>query len=350
MPRRSLLAPHWTRPALLGPDRAFEVIAASRSIDRPRVILTQGGEAISARVDHATPLRQGLARYTCIAPEAQPGRLYDLELRYQDAFAGMPRAAAVLPKDTTVLALLHCTDLHLLVPVAGQGMVDRSALLSALVARINALRPDLVVCTGDVITRYDTRKGALPADTIREQIRRAVALLALIEVPLYVTLGNHDAAFEVTREDWYAAMGGGWNGGTDEYSLDWGAVHLAMLDCFAHYDPQNVLVRRSFTDAQLDWLRRDLQAAAAARQRLVFAHYDYREQLPALLPELEIDGLFYGHARGLYPEALHENGVRDGHLYDTYAYNLVRVAPEGITFDKVSWEALAARAQGPGFA
>jgi hypothetical protein len=269
-----------------------------------------------------------------------PGALYDLELRSGGARARMPRAASALPGDTRTLTLLHCTDLHLLVPVAGEGMVDRSALFTALVDRINALRPDLVVCTGDIISRYDTEKRALPLQTIRWQIRQAVELLAPLEVPFYLTLGNHDAAFDATRGDWYAAMGGGWNGGTDEYCLDCGEVHMAMLDCFAHYDRQNVVLRHSFTESQLEWLRADLAAVPAQQRRIVFAHYDYRKQLPPLFPELRIDALFYGHAKGMYPETLAEHGIWDGHLADTMAYNLVRVTPEGMTSEKVSWESL----------
>jgi len=157
---------------------------------------------------------------------------------------------------------------------------------------------------------------------------------------LYVTLGNHDAAFEATRGDWYAAMGGGWNGRTDDYSLDWGPVHLAKLDGFAHYDRQNEQLRSSFTEDQLAWLRADLAAVPARRLRLVFAHYDYHRQLPPLFPELRVDALFYGHAKGMYPELLAAHGIWDGHLADTMAYNLVRLTGERIASEKVSWESL----------
>jgi hypothetical protein len=337
----SILAPHWAHPALIGPDRTFQVVVRASLDGTPALRLSAGAEALPVRVVDVAPLRPGLVQYTCATAAApEPGALYALEVQDGGARAGMPRAASVLPRDTSTLALLHCADLHLLLPVADVGMVDRSALLTTLVNRINVLRPDLVVCTGDVISRYDERKRALPARTIRWQIRQAVELLAPLEVPLYVTLGNHDAAFEATRGDWYAAMGGGWNGGTDEYSLDWGRVHLAMLDCYAHYDEQNVQLRSSFAEGQLAWLRADLASTPVGHVRLVFAHYDYHKQLPPLLPELRIDALFYGHAKGLYPDLLAAHGIWDGHLADTMAYNLVRLTPEGITSEKVSWESL----------
>jgi hypothetical protein len=339
----SIHAPHWTRPALLGPSRTFQVIADARPDDMPSLALIEGQKVVPVRIEQTEQQHRGLIQYTCTVLGGRAGVLYDLELRTQDTRAKMRRAVSVLPEDTTALALLHCTDLHLLTPVAEQGMLDRSALVAALVAHINALRPDLVVCTGDVISRYDTHKRVLPADTIRWQIRRAVELLAPIEVPFFVTLGNHDAAFAATREDWYAAMGGGWHGGTDEYSLDWGDYHLAMMDCFAHYDPQNVVLRHSFTNEQLDWLCEDLRATSERQQRLVFAHYDYRKQLPALFPELRVDALFYGHARGMYPDVLAQHGIWDGHLADTQAYNLVRLTPEGINSEKLSWASLGSQ-------
>ena len=150
--------------------------------------------------------------------------------------------------------------------------------------------------------------------------------------------------FEKVVHD-YAAMGGGWNGRTDDYSLDWGRYHLAMMDCFAHYDAQNVLVRSSFTHGQLGWLRRDLEAASASRLRLVFAHYDYHRQLPLLFSDLRVDAFFYGHAKGLYPQELERYGVWNGHLADTQAYNLVHFSPDGIAAQVVSWEGL--RSRGP---
>jgi hypothetical protein len=113
-----------------------------------------------------------------------------------------------------------------------------------------------------------------------------------------------------------------------------------MMDCFAHYNRQNAPLRSSFTEGQLEWLRADLAATSARQWRLVFAHYDYHKQLPPLLPELRVDALFYGHAKGMYPEALAAHGIWDGHLDDIMAYNLVRLMAEGITSEKVSWGSL----------
>lgn len=51
--------------------------------------------------------------------------------------------------------------------------------------------------------------------------------------------------------------------------------------------------------------------------------------------------------KGLYPETLAEHGIWDGHLADTEAYRLVRLAPSGILSEKASWASLAVRTCAP---
>jgi predicted MPP superfamily phosphohydrolase len=271
-----------------------------------------------------------------VADESVPDGLYDLHVQAHRQRFRMPHAVGIVSEAET-LTLLHCSDLHLLKPTPGGEMRDRSAMINVLVARANAVCPNLVVCTGDLVQRYDGEKKALPPEQIRCQICRVKDLLLQIRVPFYVTLGNHDAAFEATRADWYEAMGGGWSGGTDDYSVDVGAYHLVMMDCFAHYDPQNVQLESSFTPGQLQWLRKDLSASSQSRFRIVFAHYDYRGQLSPLLDEPGIDALFYGHSGPLYPERFRQSGVLDGHLADDQAYSLLTLKPDGIAVSKMRW-------------
>jgi hypothetical protein len=253
----------------------------------------------------------------------------------------MPRAAAVPAEGQDRLTILHCSDLHLLKPTPEGVLVDRSVLIEALVSRANHLSPDLVVCTGDLIQRYDGEKKALPQNCMRWQIQQIRLLMSAVRVPLYITVGNHDVAFEPVRPYWYEAVGGGWKKGTDDASLDWDGHHLVLLDCFGHYDAQNHLLENSFTDRQLHWLQQDLLAASGCRSRLVFAHYDYRKQLPSLLSPLRIDALFYGHAEALYPEAFRESGAWDGHLDASQVFQLVQVTAQGISAQSTSWAELA---------
>ena len=69
--------------------------------------------------------------------------------------------------------ILHLTDLHF--------GFHRQALVQPLLARIVALRPDLVVVGGDI-----THRG------LEAQMREARAFLDRIEAPLICMPGNHD--------------------------------------------------------------------------------------------------------------------------------------------------------------
>jgi len=253
----------------------------------------------------------------------------------------MPHAVAAPAEGQGRLTVLHCSDLHLLKPTPEGTLEDRSAAIGALVSRTNLLCPDLVVCTGDLIQRYDVEGNALSTVQMRWQIRRVRRLMAGIKVPLYITTGNHDVAFEHVRPYWYERMGGGWDGDTDDVSLDWEGYRLVLMDCFGHYDAQNRLLESSFTEGQLQWLQQDLLAASGSRARLVFAHYDYRQQLPPLMRALKIDALFYGHSHALYPEALRESGVWDGHLDASQAFHLVELTAAGMRCETTTWAELA---------
>jgi len=331
--------PFWTRPALVGPDRAFQVVLAHDAGQVPALGLLRGDDSIPVSVDGRVGAKRGLSAWACHADESTPPGLYDLAVHLGGDECSVHGAVCLVPPQASDLTVLHCSDLHLLKPTP-DGMQDRTGLVGALLDRINELCPDLVVCTGDLISRYDERKQALPAGCIRWQIAWLAEHLAKLRVPLYVTVGNHDVAFECTRSDWYTAMGGGWQGATDDLSADWGPYHLTMMDCFAHYDGDNRVLATSFTSHQLEWLANDLRSAANSSRRLLFAHYDYRMQLPALLDNLAIDIILYGHSRAMYPDLLARFGICDGHLADAEAYNLVHLGAGRISTERLYWSQL----------
>jgi predicted phosphodiesterase len=332
--------PRWSRPACLGRSRSFEIVLQSEPVRAPRVVLKDGRGDIPAAVESVVHLGSGLSCCSCTTAEVAPGHLYDLEVCADGRLWRMPHAVAVPAERQDCLTILHCSDLHLLKPTPEGTLEDRSAAIEALVSRANLLCPDLVVCTGDLVQRYDAEGNALPTVLIRWQIRRMRHLMGGIAVPFYITVGNHDVAFEEVRPYWYERMGGGCQGGTDDASLDWQGVHLVLMECFGHYDPRNRLLESSFTEGQLQWLQQDLSAASESRARLVFAHYDYKQQLPPLMHELRIDALFYGHSHALYPEEFCENGVWDGHLDASQAFQLVQLAAHGMRRETTTWAEL----------
>ena len=338
--RSPIRRPFWTRPA---PLRAGGVLPLALEAEATR------GEAPEARLRRGKetwPLELGgqeaggLGLWEGRLPEDVPPGSYDLQVRIAGKRYTQRRAVVVLPERIEELTIAHCSDLHVLKPTP-ETLKDRSGHILALIERLNDLRPDLVVCTGDLISRYDPTKRPLPAKTIRWQIRWMAEHLGEIKAPLYVTTGNHDVAFRKTREDWYAAMGGAGDGRPDDASVDWGPFHLSLLDCFAYYDAQNAPLTSSFSPEQLAWLRADTAATDPDATRLLFAHYDYHRQLPALLPFLGLDAFFYGHSGPLYPEELERHAVWDGHLPAALACRVVHCVGKAVEVrESVPWQAL----------
>jgi len=330
--------PRWTRPAPVGVDGHLH-LALHRHVHSPSVFLHREGRTVPVPVIDGQAAKDGSSVYEADVTGQAPG-LYDLEVVAGSLRHVEPHAVCVLRPGVEELRLVHCSDLHLLKRADG-GMQDRTAHVAAMVERLNALRPDLVVCTGDLISRYDAGKQPLPSGVIRWQIRWLREHLAALSVPLYVTVGNHDVAFDDTRDDWYAAMGRRAED-ADDWSVNWGRFHLTMMDCFIHYDRHNVALAASFTPRQLVWLQNDLTTVAPGLARLLFAHYDYSCQLPEILPLLGLDAFFYGHSRPLYPDALERHAIWDGHLPADWAYRAVRVTGRCVVEeDSATWEMLA---------
>lgn len=135
---------------------------------------------------------------------------------------------------------------------------DNNANVARVVARLNALspRPDVVIATGDLAA--DARPGEYEA---------LDALLAPLEIPLYVLPGNHDL-----REPLRAAFAGRYGVENDGAAyvrtvVDDYALRLVALDTtVAHYHNGAV------PEEQARWLDATL-AAAPDHLTLVFMHH-----------------------------------------------------------------------------
>ena len=76
----------------------------------------------------------------------------------------------------------HISDLHILAGSALQYGIDTAAVLRAAVDRLNRLRPDFVVASGDLIS-----------DESEASCRRIQGLIQPLERPIHFLMGNHDA-------------------------------------------------------------------------------------------------------------------------------------------------------------
>lgn len=80
------------------------------------------------------------------------------------------------------LSFLHISDLHILAEEGRrQYSLDTAAVLQQAIPMMNALRPDFIVASGDLIS-----------DESEESYRRLQALLQPVEAPVHFLMGNHD--------------------------------------------------------------------------------------------------------------------------------------------------------------
>jgi len=93
-----------------------------------------------------------------------------------------------LPKAFTGFRIVQLSDLHF-------GFLVPPELIRHVVERANALKPDLIVCTGDYVHEKDSTK----------QIDQVWPILSMLAAPagVYSVLGNHDHWADTARSDYW---------------------------------------------------------------------------------------------------------------------------------------------------
>lgn len=167
------------------------------------------------------------------------------------------------------LSFLHISDLHI---VAEEGRrqygVDTPAILRQAIPIMNALRPDFIVASGDLIS-----------DESEESYRHLQTLLQPVEAPIHFLMGNHDdrTAFrrvfrptEPTSADPVCE------------AIDRGGVRFLLLDSTLPGKEEGRLAGE-----QLDWLEAEL-TAYPERPTWIFLHH---QPLPICICWLDALGL-----------------------------------------------------------
>jgi hypothetical protein len=178
---------------------------------------------------------------------------------------------------------------------------------------IGLVRPDLVVWTGDTIYGY--------GDTCEEVSAEYRAFLGIAQIgksPFVNSPGNHEIheahdqpCGPPQSQDLYEKTFGPTYG-----SIDIGGVHLISLDTETPGDPDHV------GGAQLDWLKKDLEANKTARAIFVFGHTEFYssptidddaksghepiangEELKTLFHNYPVRAVFSGHEHLFWHEA-----------------------------------------------
>ena len=102
------------------------------------------------------------------------GAAYAVQIEpYWPQFHELPMLVKNLPAAFEGMRIAHLSDLHVSngVPVS---------YIRAVIREVNRLRPDIAFVTGDLVTRHEG------------WIDEACEAVATLEVPTYVSLGNHD--------------------------------------------------------------------------------------------------------------------------------------------------------------
>jgi Icc protein len=145
------------------------------------------------------------------------------------------------------MLLAQISDLHIKRPGAlAYRRVDTGAALARCVAALNALepRPDVVIMTGDLVDQGDP-----------EQYAHLKTLLAPLEIPYYLLVGNHDdrtALREAFSDRAELRTGGDFV----QYTADIGPLRLLALDSVVPGQSAGNLC-----DARLAWLEAQLETS-----------------------------------------------------------------------------------------
>ncbi len=166
-------------------------------------------------------------------------------------------------------------------------------VIETLVGEVNALAPDFVILTGDIIANA---KGP-SLDAVRSWFDAVDSLLVdRLDVPVYATVGNHDQV-RLPAVDKTVYEG---HFGPTYYSFNVKGTHCVVLDPHQLADTKQIY---SISAAQLAWLREDLAWVDARTPILVFCHEPSADWAPTaesealfeLLAEVQITALLTGH-------------------------------------------------------
>jgi len=283
-----------------------------------------------------------------LIPQVPVFELYDLEVTASGGIQDITRnAVQVIPSRRESYYFVHITDIHLpgrtFYPDAGYDADSTSVMdFRAVMEDINIIRPEFVLITGDLVN-----EGELENFAGMYSYGWAQKLLSEMEVPFYLTSGNHDiggwdstpAPQGSARRNWWRYFGWSWLDNPNyswgnhhqDYYFHYGNTHYIGLESYDNYDSWRYMIygAQSYTPNQLSWLNSTLNLFPEYR-KVLFHHYDFSSQLD--LTALGIDLSLWGHIHSnsgsisTYPYDLSTRSVCDGNR----AYRIIRMSNNNI--------------------
>ena len=249
---------------------------------------------------------------TAICSQPEIYELYDMVVDADGVIADTTRNAVhLIPEIKSDYSFIHITDTHLPTHIFYPdpiSLTDSTEIedLREVIRDINLIKPEFVLLTGDLLN-----EGELEDFENRRVYTKAQKILEELEVPLYLTSGNHDlGGWDSTppsqgtaRRDWWRFFGWSWLLDppaldpyyTQNYSFDYGPIHYIGMEAYLNYDSYlyNIYDAESFTDLQMQWLENDLSNASSSESHVIFYHNDFSNQID--LNSMGIEMALYGH-------------------------------------------------------
>jgi 3',5'-cyclic AMP phosphodiesterase CpdA len=185
---------------------------------------------------------------------------------------------------------------------------EETVLYEKAVTKINMVKPDFVVITGDLV---NDRSNKAQWDEFRR-------ITDLIDpgIKVYLTPGNHDIGQEPDREDIdeYKSMFG-----YDRFSFEYKKIRfIGFNSCLIKAETPEL------ENEQFEWLMNELSASSGAKQTILFCHHPFflkdplesetysnikpetRQRYLSMFSKYGVDVVFAGHlhnnAYGLFGE------------------------------------------------
>jgi hypothetical protein len=279
-----------------------------------------------------------------LVPPVPVYELYDLVVTANGGIEDTTWSAVrVIPEFKDDYYFVHITDPHLVTHLywyESGADTDTSEIedLREVMNDINIINPEFVLLTGDFVN-----EGELEDFLDKRYFTRSQALLTELEVPVYLTSGNHDiGGWDDTpppdgtaRRNWWKFFGwkrldspppgAPWY--TQNYSFDYGPVHYIGLESYINYDEwrSETYGYRSFTSGQIGWLEDDIAAHSGSAAHVLFYHYDFSNQID--LNDLGADMALWGHTHRNENDYSHPYDIGTDNVSDgARSYRLIRVS------------------------
>jgi predicted MPP superfamily phosphohydrolase len=315
----SVRDPRWTKPSIVrtGDPLAVTICPAVLTGSIQGALVCESFKIpLAPPIDVRGTTGQPYSEVTFAVPGSISNGLYDLELFVNEGVVTEPHCVWVVRDDPNAFRFAHISDLHIM-NTGDIGPLDRSKEVERLMAYLKReVKPDLIINTGDLISRYGPGKKLYSPRNVRWQMEQARALLLSVRIPQFVSPGNHDKAFPYVRQAWDELMGAPPRGGTDDYLFDYGGIRFISVERSITYNDEHEIVNSRMTSEQKQWLSSCLEASGE-KDVVLFCHYDYTNELARYLDSDRVKIVLFGHSdQDWIPEKFKE---KSGGLESAYA-------------------------------